>query len=234
MKRRKLRVITVIFGYLLAANFTLLDKVEWFNQFDWGLNYEYWENNTEFIRSLTIWLNLFLLSLAPVFISKYFSFHKFGTWVSLALPIHWFYLLFLQVVNQWDSGPVISNGISQFVFGFLSLATLIIAIQIILLIRSVRKENKIEALEKFKGRALKKLSTLNPELNQKLLQNLLGDHGEAFNLILAANLEEDEDKKQRLVRLALNEIENAHSSIKDLEKRLQRISTVSNIDERQL
>lgn len=232
MKRKRLRIVIIIFSYLLAANFTLLDRVEWFNQFDWGLNYDYWANNTEFIRSLTIWLNLFLLSLAPVFISRYFSFSKFETWVSLALPVHWFYLLFLQVFNQWDSGPVVWQGTSQFVFSFVVLATLVMAIQIILLVRSIRKENKLESLEKFKEKALRKLSILNPDLNQKLLHNLLGEHGEAFNLILAANLEEDEEKKQRLIRLALNEITNARSSIKDLEKRLQRISSITPPDEK--
>ena len=48
----RLRLIGLVLIYLLVANLSLVHKLKFLNQFDMGINLDFWEENTIFLSSI--------------------------------------------------------------------------------------------------------------------------------------------------------------------------------------
>ena len=223
---QKLRFVSIVFVYLVAATTTFVDKLTFLDNWNFGINKEYWESNTVFFSTLSFWLNMFLFSILPAAIAFLIIKDRLIKFSTLALPIYWGFILYLSISAAQDFSGALAVDIKYFVYGFLFISTGVILVKLVLILISLRVEETIEDLEKFKERAMRKLAKLNPQHNQKLLENVLGNHGKALNLLIAANLEEDETEKTRLVRLALHEVAGEEDSLEMLEKRMSRYAEV--------
>jgi hypothetical protein len=113
-----------------------------------------------------------------------------------------------------------------FIYGLLFISTTVILIKLLMIASSLRVEKTIEDLERFKKRALKKLMKLNPQHNQRLFEDLLGNHGKALNMLKAATYEEDEEERYQLMRMALNYVATEEESIETLQRRLTLYTTM--------
>ena len=225
-KLYRIRLIGIIFIYLIAALFTLIDKLTFLDYWDMGINLEYWESNTIFLVTVAFWFNLFLYSILPALVARLAIKDKVVTYCSLVLPVFFGYLLYLSVIDTGREFDLHFRDLKYFVYGLLFVSIVVISVKLIFIARSLKVEQTIEDLEKFKERALKKLAKVNPEVNQKLYEALLGNNGKAYNLLRAAAVEQDQEYKHLLMRLALDAVVGEDESIEILLKRLTRLATI--------
>ena len=219
----RLRILGVIFIYLLASLTTVVDKLPFVNDWNLGINQEYWGSNGAFLASVSFWFNMFLYSILLVIIAKFSINDKVIIYSSLALPLFWGFFLFRSITDTGSSEEVFIPNMKYFVYGILFSTIGLTLMKLILIIRSLRTEKTIDNLEQFQERALQKLNRLNPEHNQQLLEDVMGDHGHALNLLIASHYyEDDEEKQKELTRLALHYAMKEKDALRQLEKRMLR------------
>lgn len=223
---QRLRFVGIVFIYFLAACLTFVDKLTFINGLELGINKDYWYSNAAYLSSVVFWFNMFLFSILPVILSSLIIKDKIVVYSTYALPVYWGFILFIGITDTGSKSDVLIPDLKYFVYGFLFISGTAILIKLILIYRSLRAENTIDELERFKSRALRKLQKLDPSHNQKLLADVLGNHGEALNLLKAAYMEEDEKEKLQLMRMALNYVASEHESIETLQKRMKMYSRI--------
>ena len=161
-----------------------------------------------------------LFSILPVILTSLIIKDRIVINSSYGLPVYWGFILFIGITDTGSESDVLVPDLKYFVYGFLFISGITILIKLLLIYRSLRTEQTLDELEKFKERALRKLQKLNPHHNQKLLADVLGDHGKALNLLKAAYWESDEKEKLQLMRMALDYVSSEQESIDTLQKRM--------------
>jgi hypothetical protein len=208
----------VLFGSFICVALTFADKIPGIDDINLGFNKQFEIPNSQLIFTVSMIINLTYFSFVGLLIILLFGKKDFYSIFPVSgIFLFWFTVLLHCFFNFSDhSGKVSLVSIITYTIVGLAFITLIISY-----LYNRKKVHAMENLEKFKERALKKFSKLNPEHNQKLLEDLLGNHGRALNLLLAAHEEENEKDKQELTRLALHETFREKDSILKLQKRMQ-------------
>lgn len=197
------KVMGILFIYVFAANLVLISKIPAINSLELGINLDYWETNAIFFSSVTIWVNLFLYGLLVTWVAHVIVKDRIAKYCTYIIPIYWAFVFIRNLQDVQTEEELLLPDLKYFMYGLLLAALVVLLIRIVAITIVLRAEEDIEDLEQFKKLALKKLTMVNPYLNQQLVKEVVGKHGEAFNLLLAANQEADERKQHMLTRLAL-------------------------------
>lgn len=217
--------IRLLIGGLILTFLLFADRAPGLDRIHIEIINEHYINTRNFVYSWSLYINLIYYGYFIAAIARKIELRRNWMIASIGFMIFWSIFFLLGIFSD----PHVFNILALMAY---SVVLVSLVLSFVGLHRIHQEEiTDIEKLKKWKTKALRKFTKINPDKHPKLYEELMERHKKVFIYLDLLNYTDKEEEKSEYERLALYEYTAHKDELDKLIKRLSMYSTISTGEE---